>query len=280
MQLADLEGGLYDKMLYKIRHEHELVIYEHLRTHVFKPLKSCIYQLNTYTSLNHIRWFDALFKWDWSELDSNGNATKVRQTLSPDGKVPVPMPFDLKLMAELKDKSLAGSAGNVAHPDGKGADVKCVHAMLRNVQARAEGSTQGGWATKGTEEDPDTIGFTGDGGGITADDSMVRVVAFAGSVRGMNQSTHGIHNITAYRRSHHAEAWLTLRSTMAGTRPALCQLFPAPCERGGCRHSLRPALRVLHSSSSSQCEQGTHPYNGRNTAMRVAAQAGTQYTTY
>lgn len=225
LQLADLEGGLYDKMLDKIRHEHELVIYEHLRTHVFTPLKGLIYKLNTYTSDNYIRWFTDLFKWNWSVLDKDGNPTKVRQTLSPHGSVPVPLPFDLKLMAELKDTTLAGPAGNVAHADGKGADVKCVHATLRNVQARAQGSTQGGWATEGTEEDPDTIVFTGDGGGITSDDSMVRVVVFAGSVRGMNQSTHGIHNITAYRRSTHAEAWLTLRSAMAGTRPALCQLF-------------------------------------------------------
>lgn len=225
LQLADLTGGLYDKMLAEVRHKHELEIADHLREHVFKPLKGCIYRLNTITSLNHIRWFDALFKWDWSSPDAAGNSSKVRQTLSPGGKVPVPMPFDLKAMAALQDQSLAGDAGNVAHPDGKGADVACVHHMLRNVQSRAEGSTQGGWATEGTEADPDTLVFTGDGGGITADDSMVRIVAFAGSVKGMNQSTHGIHNITAYRRSHHAEAWLTLQGALAGPRPALCQLF-------------------------------------------------------
>ena len=225
LQLAELTGGLYDKMLARIRHDHEIVIADHLREQVFKPVKGLIYRLNTITSVNHIRWLDSIFKWDWSGLDAEGNPTKVRQTLSPGSKVPVPMPFDLKLMAELQDTTLAGEAGNVAHADGKGADVRDVHHTLRNVQARVDGSTQGGWATQGTQEDPDTIVLTGDGGGITADDSLVRVVVFAGSVKKMNQSTHGIHNLTAYRRSHHAEAWHTLQGALAGTRPALCQLY-------------------------------------------------------
>ena len=62
--------------------------------------------------------------------------------------------------------------------------------MLRNVHARAAGSTQGGWATAGTTEDPDTtIVISVDGGrGVTSEESMVRVVAYAGSVRKMNHN--------------------------------------------------------------------------------------------
>ena len=60
-------------MLDRVRHEHELVCAEHIATHVFKPLKGLIYQLNTTTSTNHLRWFVDLFKWDWTALDKAGN---------------------------------------------------------------------------------------------------------------------------------------------------------------------------------------------------------------
>ena len=46
MQLDRLQGGLYDRMLDRVRHEHELVCAEHISTHVFKPLKGLIYQLS------------------------------------------------------------------------------------------------------------------------------------------------------------------------------------------------------------------------------------------
>ena len=72
LQLDRLQGGLYDKMLDGVRHEHELVVAEHVATQVFKPLKGLIYQLNTTTSTNHLRWFVDLFKRDWTALDKGG----------------------------------------------------------------------------------------------------------------------------------------------------------------------------------------------------------------
>ena len=69
------------------------------------------------------------------------------------------------------------------HADKKGADIcgkayALDHAMLQSIMTSARA---GGMATTGSETDPHLICITGDGAGVSARDSGVRVARFAGS---------------------------------------------------------------------------------------------------
>ena len=61
------------------------------------------------------------------------------------------------------------------------------HTFLRLVKTTPR-STTGGWATKGTKDDPHKIILSLDGAGLTEEDYGVRLVAVPGSVENMNQS--------------------------------------------------------------------------------------------
>jgi hypothetical protein len=103
------------------------------------------------------------------------------------------------------------------HPDRKGASVTDVDWCIRKALAAADTQkATGGMATAGTESDPHLILLTGNGAGLTADDSGVRIAVVAGSVCGMNQSTHGVWNLIFYRASEHGEHWDTLMARSAG----------------------------------------------------------------
>jgi len=52
LQLGDLQGGLYDKMLAGVRYEHELKIVEHIEQEIFNPIKAQIFRLNTASIYN------------------------------------------------------------------------------------------------------------------------------------------------------------------------------------------------------------------------------------
>ena len=64
-----------------------------------------------------------------------------------------------------------------------------------------------------------------DGAGLAASYSGVRVVLFAGSVKKMNQSLHGIHNIAEYHAGSHAEDHATLMARCSFLRGQLCRVY-------------------------------------------------------
>ena len=200
-------------------------IYEHLKTSVLQPRKSELARLLTRMSWRKAGWLNGLFKWDWSGVDADGVRYKSRHMLAPDSKMPFPDLFDLKSMRILEARKLEGGAGNTQQEDGRGAEVKSVDWCCLHALKAAEGSSMGGMATAGTEDDPHWMMLTGDGAGLTETDSGVRVAVFCGSVRRLNQSTHGIHNLVFYRESQDAESYVTLMARTANIRSALCRLY-------------------------------------------------------
>ena len=97
--------------------------------------------------------------------------------------------------------------------------------VIRQAIKAANTGVCGGMATSGTEVDPHWILLTGDGAGLTADDSGIRIAAVAGSVNKMNQSVHNVWNLVFYRANKHAEHHSTLVARLAGIHRRVCEIY-------------------------------------------------------
>ena len=114
-------------------------------------------------------------------------------------------------------------------------------------------------ATTGEDlENAHWVMLTMDGAGLTHAESGVRVAMYLGSVELLNQSVLGIRNLTQYRESTGAEAYVTLRARTSGPRPQLCKIFrdkyitTRPTDRGwsGACSPGRTGSRFKPSASS------------------------------
>lgn len=209
----------------KIVDARDAEIYEHLSETVLAPRKSELSRLLLRVSWRKAGWLNSLFKWDWSNVDDDGVRYKTRQMLAPDSKQPMPNIFNLKEMRKWEATKLSGAAGNTQQADLRGAEAKSVDWCILAALEAARGSSMGHMATAGTEADPHWIMVTGDGAGLTEDDTGVRVGIFCGSVEKLNQSTHAVWNLVFYKASEHAESYETLSARCANVRPALCRIY-------------------------------------------------------
>ena len=223
--LAELEGGIFEKMKAQIKHERDLEIAEHLKNKVFSGRLGDTLRLCCSFSWRTVRWLYDAWCFDWEARDKDGNLRKARQTLAPDSTVPVPSPFPVREMREYEDTLVRRTGGNVASDDGRAAEITDVDATLLRALSSAETSRMGGMATDGTAENPHIVIITGDGGQLTDDESGVRLALLAGSVERLNQSVHGVHTAAFWRASEHAESWHTIIGRTPVVRKQLCRIF-------------------------------------------------------
>ena len=218
-------GNLFDDISRVWHRARDSQVAEHLKV-VYDAATVDALRLCNGWSWNRMRWVRDAFRWDWTATDKDGELHKVRRKVAPGSDVALPDFFPIKQMREVEDARLAGQQGNVQHEDGRGAEVANVDvALLRMVTQVQEQKLAGGFATSGMIDDPHIIILTGDGAGLTADDSGVDIAAIPGTVEGLNQSTHLVHRLALWRASEHAEHYDTVKLRSARIRPALLRLF-------------------------------------------------------
>ena len=219
----ELSGGFLTNLKSQIEEDTLRASAKHLEEVVFKPLKGELLRLNCKISWNMLGWCVDTWKYDWSAVDKDGKPTRQRQMMLPGSKVPVPLPFHLKEMRKIEDAAVSETGGTVAHADRKGAEVKDVDRIILRAQEMAEANKTA--SASGAPDQPIAVLCTGDGAGLTDPESGVRAAVAIASQQQMNQSSHDIFNIVAYKAVSHAEAWHTLLSRLRGVRKALCRLW-------------------------------------------------------
>ena len=150
-----------------------------------------------------LSWENSLWKFDHSARDANGDPVRRREMMAKDSIVRAPEIYNPKaVLTKIREEEVdaSGQDRHVESEDRKGAQVRDVEAALIEVIDTAGASSCGGWATAGTQSDPHWIMYTMDGVGCTHSTSGVRVSFFAGSVRKMNQSRHGVRNLATPTR--------------------------------------------------------------------------------
>ena len=210
----------FSQALYEAR---DIQTAAHFRA-VFTPEKAEAMRVCTRWSWNKVRWVRDTWKWNWAAVDGDGEPIKERVMIAPGSKVPMPEPFPIKEMQRVKHETVHSE--NISHSDGRGAECRDLDALLlRLVEQVQQMKLAGGFSTMGTEEDPHWIVLTGDGAGLTDDDSGVRIVALPGTTELLNQSTNLVHNLCMWRASSLAEHWDTVLLRMAHVRPALMRIW-------------------------------------------------------
>ena len=218
-------GNLFDEISRAWNHVRDLQVAAQLKE-IYSPAVADALRLCCRISWNKLRWCRDTFRWDWTATDKDGTLRKERRTVAPGSAVRLPDFFPLKEMRAEEEKSVGGENGNVAHADGRGVEVANVDvALLRMVTQVQEAKLAGGFATAGTDVDPHLIVLTGDGAGLTADDSGVDIAAIPGSVQQLNQSTHLVHRLALWRATSLAEHHDTIRLRAARIRPGLMRIF-------------------------------------------------------
>ena len=179
----------------------------------------------------------SMWRWDHAATDAQGNRCRMREMLAPGSKLPAPDPFDTARMRQWEGSALKTGykdcpLRNRQHDDLHGAEVTDVDWVIRQAIKAANTGVCGGMATSGTEVDPHWILLTGDGAGLTADDSGIRIAAVAGSVNKMNQSVHNVWNLVFYRANKHAEHHSTLVARLAGIHRRVCEIYESGMIKG------------------------------------------------
>ena len=202
---------------------------DHLATHAYRPEKFVLAKMALRTSGRELAWQHGMFKHDYSKLRADGKRG-VREVMSEGSKVGAPEIFPIREMRALMDEQVR--APDAVAPDRvnvqlsrSAATVRDVKAALWAVIVRVDKGACGGWASDGSEENPHWIVLTMDGGSLMVNESGVRVVMFAGSVEGMNQSTSDIKNLTFWHAPGAAESYETLWANCANARQQLCQIW-------------------------------------------------------
>jgi hypothetical protein len=173
-------------------------------------------------------WMNSLFKFDHSARTESGERVRTMERMMEDSSVRAPELFPVKKLKELMADKLVGPDGlsiNIQDADHAGAQVRDVAAAMLGALDSAEGSTCGGMATAGTAADPHWVNLSMDGANVSRAKTGVRVVLYPGSVEKMNQSVHGIRNISEYQAVSAAEAYETLVARTAHLRPQLLKIY-------------------------------------------------------
>ena len=155
--------------------------WEHLSQNVFCAERFELARLALGLSWRKIQWLRSLFKFNHSMRDSNGNRVRHREMLAENSSTPVPELFPIKEMKAWETKKLNLGEElpfnrDQSEPGGaEAAEVSSVDHTIMEAIRHAEQNLAGGMRTKGTAEDPHWIVIQGDGAGLSADKSGVRV---------------------------------------------------------------------------------------------------------
>ena len=204
-------------------HAHELAIRKHLSDTVYTSDHFSLLRLVGGISKRVCGLIEQSIKWAHSS-----DGSKKRQTIHPDSDVPAPTLFGLKEINESEARAEKESGLTMQdHTDRKGADI-CgkPHALDRAMRdSLAWTSRSGGMATKGSKDDPHLMCITGDGAGLTAGKSGVRVGHFPGSTNYLNQSSLDFTNWVFYKESCKAEDYTVLAGRLANVLPDLRRIY-------------------------------------------------------
>lgn len=181
------EAPAFEKALAAIIDHRDLEIHQHLSNVTYSPEKAELIRLLTARSWNKTEWCNSIWKYDHNGHSKDGRRCRLREMLGPFSKQPAPLIFDPSRMRAWENEKLqTGYAEcplrNKQQEDCRGAEVTDVDWCFHQAIEAAQTSTAGGMATEGSKEDPHLMLLTGDGAGLTADDSGVRIAVVAGSV--------------------------------------------------------------------------------------------------
>lgn len=172
----------------RLLHERDLSIHKHLSENVYTADHFSILRLVGKLSLRVCSLIEQSIKWI-----HRADGTKERQCLCPGSTVPAPTLFGLAAIHAAESKAMEETKLSLRdHDDRKGADIGGQAYALDRAMFDSVGQTSraGGMATKGTKDDPHLMCVTGDGAGLTARDSGVRVASFPGSTNLLAQVRH------------------------------------------------------------------------------------------
>ena len=226
MDVRDCEA--FKGALKEIHRQRDEESREWLQTHAFRKEKQMLSKMSHRKSNRRMFWENSLYKFDHSARDAEGAPIRKREMMAEDSTVRAPELYNPKAMlVAIREEEIdeSGEDRHVESEDRLGAEVRDVEATIVKIIDSAEVSACGGWASKGTVDSPHWLIESMDGAGLTHTASGVRVVLFAGSVRKLNQSRHGVHNIASYQATSYAEDHGVLMARCAFIRPQLCRIF-------------------------------------------------------
>ena len=199
--------GAFKGALKEIHRQRDEESREWLQTHAFRKEKQMLTKMSHRKSNRRMFWENSLYKFDHSARDAEGAPIRKREMMAEDSTVRAPELYNPKAMlVAIREEEIdeSGEDRHVESEDRLGAEVRDVEATIVKIIDSAEVSACGGWASKGTVDSPHWLIESMDGAGLTHTASGVRVVLFAGSVRKLNQSRHGVHNIASYQATSYA----------------------------------------------------------------------------
>jgi hypothetical protein len=204
-------------------HDHELKIADHLKLEVLTSDHFSLLRLVGGMSKRLCGLIEQAIKWV-----HHADGTKTRQVLSPGSTVGMPPIFGLRGInaAEATAESESGVALN-DHIDRCGADI-CgkAHAIDRAMRDSIRWTSRsGGMATKGSLADPHLMCITGDGAGLTAAKSGVRVGHFPGSTNLLNQSSLDCANWLFYKENSKAEDYTVIAGRLENCLPDIRRIY-------------------------------------------------------
>ena len=177
--MKELLGSIWAETARKtLLHEHEVKCAKYLSEHVYTNDHFSILRLVGVISKRVCGLIEQSLKWEWF-----GDGTKKRRMMCEGSTVPAPTIFSKRGIGESETQAQKDSGLTLAqHKDRKGADIcGMAYSLDRAIFDSVRNTTRaGGMCTKGTLLDPHLICVTGDGAGLTARDSGVRVAHFPG----------------------------------------------------------------------------------------------------
>lgn len=164
-------------------HEHEKQISKHLTETVFTGDHFALLRLVGGMSKRLCGLIEQSLKYV-----HRSDGTRIKQRLHPASRCTTSVPEIFSLKAIIFAEAEAEKASNLElrqHEDKQGADICSKAYALDQAMLQSVGNTSraGGMATEGTKTDPHLMCVSGDGAGLTAASTGVRVGHFAGSTQ-------------------------------------------------------------------------------------------------
>ena len=206
-------------------HEHEEQISKHLTEKVFTGDHFALLRLVGGMSKRLCGLIEQSLKYV-----HRSDGTKSKQRLHPASRctTSVPAIFSLKaiILAE-REAEIASNLELRQHEDKQGADICSKAYALDQAMLQSIGNTSraGGMATEGTKTDPHLVCISGDGAGLTAANTGVRVGHFVGSTNLLNQSSLDVVTWLFYKAQTKAEDYTILNARLIAVLPDLQRLF-------------------------------------------------------
>ena len=206
-------------------HEHEEQISKHLTEKVFTGEHFALLRLVGGMSKRLCGLIEQSLKYV-----HRSDGTRSKQRLHPASTCTTSVPAIFSLRAIIFAEREAEIASNLElrqHEDKRGADICSKAYALDQAMLQSIGNTSraGGMATEGTKTDPHLVCISGDGAGLTAANTGVRVGHFVGSTNLLNQSSLDVVTWLFYKAQTKAEDYTILNARLIAVLPDLQRLF-------------------------------------------------------